>query len=229
MFASMTSLTCQNTIIKRIMELVDKSPNTILSDLSILSRKINSSSRIGAETLRYSSDKDYNCILLSEIFYNELSYCKRAAEFIRFICTRYKEEEDEREGNNDYDYVETLPMTQMDTQSNTLSQQLLIGSRLLNTRLDLFSQIFGPCSESICERFRKSIKTLDTTTPSATHGQMVDDFQELYSIANNAWNIMSLLASFNLFRLARGSIYDWEPIVSNGSIFYKNRRWMEKP
>jgi hypothetical protein len=237
MFSSLTALTYETTAVENISVLVDKSRSrkTILADLATFSRQIHktmgwSNGIVSSEHLKYIPDDNaYNCILLSEIFYRELCYCKRAIEFISFICGRYKEEEDELEGTNDWDYVETLPQTVSDIQPsslNKLSQQLMVGSNLLNTRLNTYLKRFGESELSfnlIRDRFSKSIESLDTTAPSPTHGQLQSDFQELYSISNHAWTIMTLLASFNLFRLSSGSVYEFEPVVPNGSIFYKRK------
>lgn len=233
MFSALTAISYEITEVAHIAALVDKSRKTIVSDLAALSRQIHKAMALSKglatpELLKYTPDDNtYNSILLSEVFYRELCYCKRAIEFIRFICSRYKDEEDQLEGNNDWDYVETtLPHTASDIPSslNKLSQQLMVGSNLLQTRMNTFlNQFIHPniTFNYICKRFSNSIESLDTPTPSPTHGQMQNDFQDLYSISNHAWNMMSLLASFNLFRLSRGSVYDLEPIVPNGSIFYK--------
>jgi hypothetical protein len=235
MFSVLTAISYEISEVVHIAELANKSRKTIVSDLAALSRQIHkamasSKGLATPELLKYTPDDNtYNSILLSEVFYREMCYCKRAIEFIDFICSRYTEEENELEGNNDWDYVETLPHTASDIQSSlnklSLSQQLMVGSNLLHTRMNTFLNRFVKPDISfnlIRERFSNSIESLDTPTPSPTHGQMQTDFQELYSISNHAWNMMSLLASFNLFRLAHGSIYDLEPIVPNGSIFYKN-------
>lgn len=234
MFSALTAISYEITEVVHIAALVDKSHKTIVSDLAALSRQIHkamSSSKgvvASSDVLKYTRDDNtYNSVLLSEIFYRELCYCKRAIEFINFICSRYKEEEDELEGNNNWDYVETLPQTVSDIQSssmNKLSQQLMVGNNLIQMRMNTFLTRFVEPDikfNLIRERFSTSIESLDTITPSPTHGQMQTDFQELYSISNHVWNVMTLLASFNLFRLTRGSIFEMEPIVPNGSIFYK--------
>ena len=202
--------------VEKIHLITGKSKKVILSDLSILSRKINRADRVLSETLLYSSEKVYNYYLLSEIFYTELCYCRRAIDFIQLICQRYAEEENET--THEYDYVETLPLTKKDLNPPSgLSAQLLAGSELLNKRMHQFLQRLGlPIMnwwgwDAIVHRFQKSIESLETTCPSATHGQLRDDFQELSSISSNVWNVMSLLASFNLFRLTAGSIYEMEP------------------
>ncbi len=238
MFSSLTALTYETTAVENISVLVNKSRKTILADLATFSRQIHktmdrSNGIVSSELLKYIPDDNaYNCILLSEIFYREISYCKRAIEFIGFICCRYKDEEDdELEGTNDWDYdVETLPQTVSDIQQssyqNKLSQQLMIGSNLLHTRLHTYLKRFVDSELSfnfIHDRFLKSIESLDTTVPSPTHGQLQSDFQDLYSLSNHAWTIMTLLASFNLFRLSSGSVYEFEPVVPNGSIFYKRK------
>lgn len=230
MFLLLTTIENCNKSVEKIHSITGKSKEVILSDFSILSRKINRNISAGAsnavlsETLQYSSEKIYNCLLLSEIFYTELCYCRRAIDFIQLICHRYAEEEKEADGDNDYDYVETetLPLTKKDLgqyRATKLSEQLLVGSELLNKRVHLFSQRFVDGWSDIVRRFQNSIESLETTSPSATHGQLRDDFQELFLIASDVWNIMSLLASCNLFRLTQGSIYEMEPIFPNGSIF----------
>jgi len=232
MFSALTAISYEITEVAHIAALVDKPHKTIVSDLSAFSRQIHKSmastkGQGSSEILKYTADDNqYNSILLSEIFYRELCYSKRALEFIDFICRRYKEEEDDLEGNNDWDYVETLPQTASDIQCsfNKWSHQLLVGSNLLQTRMTTFLKRFVQPDMSfdiILERFLHSIQSLDTTKPSSTHGQLQTDFQELHSISNHAWNMMALLASFNLFRLSHGSVFELEPVVPNGSIFYK--------
>jgi len=209
----------QNRSVEKIQSITGKSKKVILSDLFILSRKINRAGKV----LLYSSEKVYNYYLLSEIFYTELCYCRRAIDFIQLICQRYAEEENETIHEYDYVEIETLPLTKKDLNPppRGLSEQLLAGSELLNKRMHQFLQRLGlPIVDwrgwdAIVQRFQKSIESLETTCPSATHGQLREDFQELSSISSNVWNVMSLLASLNLFRLTAGSIYELEPIVAN--------------
>jgi hypothetical protein len=114
----------QNRSVEKIQSITGKSKKVILSDLSILSRKINRTGKVLSETLLYSSEKVYNYYLLSEIFYTELCYCRRAIDFIQLICQRYAEEK--YETTHEYDYVETLPLTNKDLNPppRGLSEQL---------------------------------------------------------------------------------------------------------
>ena len=195
-------------------------------------------------------DAKYHAALLSEVFLNELVFCSNTIKCIQLITGRYHEEEvtDKREwedqGDNDYDFVETLPMTKKDIPivSTKLADDLLIGSGLIYKSFNDFLQTLGPCVSilaistsnmrqgcvlSLFERFSISIVSACSDKPSATHGQFIGDFSRLFEISQQSWRMMSMFAFSNLFRFMEGSTFAKNPIFPEDSIFANRGRFFQ--
>lgn len=187
-------------------------------------------------------DTKYHAALFTEIFMEEMKYCHNAIKFIQYIAARYHEEEVldkhslEDNGDDDYDYVETLPMTKQDVPyvSTKLADDLFVGTNLINRTFIEFIGKLGPsftqqnilakhtqqgCKIQLFERFSTSIAFVSSDKPSATHGQFITDFNGLFQITQQTWRMMSVFAFSNLFRFMEGSTYIKNPILADDSIF----------
>lgn len=187
----------------------------------------------------------YYAALYTQIFMEEMMYCRQTIDFIQFISHKYFEEEvlDKREledeiemkGNN------TLPMTKQDIPhvSTKLAEDLFVGANLINRNfLDLLTKLGSPfsnqtitskslaegCKITLYERFTQSIPTAISDKPSSTHGQFIGDFGQLFKIVQNCFRMMSVFAFSNLFRFMEGSIYCNNPILDAHSIFANQGR-----
>jgi hypothetical protein len=190
-------------------------------------------------------DAKYYGALYAEIFMEEMSYCNNTIKFIQFIAARYFEEEvldkrnmeeDGEDGTDGDNIAETLPTTKQDVPyvSTKLADDLFVGSNLINRAFiefigklgSMFSQqtitakLTQPgCKIALFERFSVSIVDACSNKPSATHGQFIGDFTELFKICQQAWRMMSVFAFSNLFRFMEGSSYIQNPISADDSIF----------
>jgi hypothetical protein len=185
-------------------------------------------------------DNDYSAALFTEIFLQELRFCHNTIRLIMLISQRYHEEQiaDQRDadGDNDYDYVETLPMTNNEIRSGSsnAATEFLIGSHKIYTRFQGLITNLGPgfsipfissqhtqdsCWIRLFDRFKISIVTVCSPVPSTTHGQFIGDFNELYEISRYAWNIMAVIAFSNLFRFIEHSWFETNPINPDQAIF----------
>ena len=185
-------------------------------------------------------DNDYSAALFTEIFLHELRFCSNTIRLIMLISQRYHEEQmaekRDADGDNDYDYVETLPMTNREIQStpSNAATEFLIGSGKIYTRLQGLIINFGPGFSipfissqhtqdtrwiGLFERFKISIVSARSPVPSTTHGQFIGDFNELYEISRYAWNMMSVFAFSNLFRFIQHSWFETNPIHPDQAIF----------
>jgi hypothetical protein len=187
-------------------------------------------------------DTKYHAALYAEIFMEEMKYCNNTIKFIQHIAARYHEEEvlDKRymedNGDDDYDYVETLPITKQDVPyvSTKLADDLFVGTNLINRTFIEFIGKLGPsftqqtilakhshqgCKIQLFERFSTSIACVSSDKPSATHGQFIADFNGLFQISQQTWRMMSVFAFSNLFRFMEGSTYIQNPISADDSIF----------
>ena len=203
-------------------------------------------------------DTRYYAALFAEIFTHELVFCLNTIKFITLICQKYHEEQvtdnrdideqlqcddgdDSDDGNNDYDYVDTLPTTKQDIPvvSTKLADDLLIGSGILYRRFITFIENFGEgisipsistnysqygCTICLFERFSISICSASSQEPSATYGQFAGDFRELYEISQNSWRMMSMFAFCDLFRFMEGTSYIQYPIKPDDAIFANGGR-----
>jgi hypothetical protein len=185
------------------------------------------------------------------VFLNELVFCLNTIKCIQLITARYHEEEvtdkrelEEDQGDDDYDFVETLPMTKKDIPvvSTKLADDLLIGSGLIyRSFLDLLQNL-GPCLSilsistnnlrqgsliSLFERFSISIVSASSDKPSATHGQFIGDFTRLFEISQQSWRMMSMFAFSNLFRYIENSTFAINPILPEDSIFANRGRFFQ--
>ena len=220
-----------------------KSTSEIGIDLTNISSQMRKNISRGVPVLnnifeKLSDDNDYNAALFTEIFLQELKFCHNTIRFIILIAQRYHEEQvtDQRDadGENDYDYVETLPMTNREILrgSSNSATEILIGSVKLYNRFQALILNFGPgfsipfissqhtddtCWIGLFDRFKISLVSACSSVPSPTHGQFVGDFYELCEISRYAWNTMALFAFSNLFRLAENS--QDNPINPDQAIF----------
>jgi len=198
-------------------------------------------------------DTQYYAAIFAEIFTHELLFCLHTIKFIHFISQKYHEEQvtDKRhmeeqlcgddDGDNDYDYVDTLPITKQDVHpvSTKLADDLLVGSGLIYKRFLEFTENFGEgvsissistkylqygCTISLFHRFSISIVSASSPDPSPTYGQLATDFSELHDISQHAWRIMSVFAFSNLFRFMEGTSYEKNPINPDDAIFSNGGR-----
>lgn len=185
-------------------------------------------------------DNDYSAALFTEIFLQELRFCHNTIRLIMLISQRYHEEQiahqRDADGDNDYDYVETLPMTNNEIRSGSsnAATEFLIGSRKIYTRFQGLIANLGTgfsipfissehtqnnCWIGLFDRFKISLVSARSPVPSTTHGQFVGDFNELYEISRYTWNIMAVLAFSNLFRFIEHSWFETNPIHPDQAIF----------
>jgi hypothetical protein len=196
-------------------------------------------------------DTRYCAALLAEVYLNELVFCLNTINCIQLITGRYHEEEvtdkrewEEDQGDDDFDFVETLPMTKKDIPavSTKLADDLLIGSGLIYRSFSELLQCLGPCLSilaistsnlrrgcliSLFERFSISIVSASSDKPSVTHGQFIDDLTRLFEISQQSWRMMSMFAFSNLFRYMEGSTFAKNPIVPEDSIFANRGRFFK--
>jgi hypothetical protein len=198
----------------------------------------------------FQDDTRYSAALLAEVFLTELVFCSNTIKCIQLIASRYHEEEvtDKREledqGDDDYDFVETLPMTKKDIPivSTKLADDLLIGSGLIYRSFLELLQNLGPCLSilsistnslrqgsliSLFERFSLSIVSASSDKPSVTHGQFISDFTRLFEISQQSWRMMSMFAFSNLFRYLENSSFAKNPIAPEDSIFANRGRFFQ--
>ena len=248
---------------KKIQDIVgfrcNKTPLEIRADLQTIANQMrdNIANGLAVETGLLKSglsvdDTRYYAAIFAEIFTHELVYSLNTIRFITLICQKYHEEQvtDNRDideqlqcdnGDNDYDYVETLPMTKQDIPvvSTKLADDLLIGSGILHRRFLTFLDNLGAgisiqtistnnlqygCTIGLFDRFFISIGTACSPEPSATYGQFAGDFNELCEISQNAWRMMSMFAFCDLFRFMEGTSYIQHPIKPDDAIFSNGGR-----
>jgi len=176
-------------------------------------------------------DVIYYAAIFAEIFTHELLFCLHTIYFIKFITIKYHEEH-----KNTDDNITTLLMTKQDftAVSTKLSDDLLVESGLLYKRFFEFIQNFGDsisiptistnylqygCTLSLFNRFSSSIVSTYSLTSYPTYGQLAGDFRELNDISQNAWLIIKILSSSNLFRLIKGTSYEKNTINPDDAIF----------
>jgi hypothetical protein len=232
-------------------ETCDRTLPQIQEDLETTAKLIRNNIARGLHwhtTLLYSEydeqDAKYFAALYAEMFWQELIYTRNAIQFIVYIASRYHEEEviDKRDQEDeDYDYIETLPMTKQDIpqKSTKFADDLFIGCNLINRRYIEFLTKFGPSltllsisndalqlsnKKAIFDRFSRSIVSACSDKPSPTHGQFIGDLTELFQICQQTERMMSVFAFSNLFRYIEGSSYIKNPISSDDSIFANQGR-----
>jgi hypothetical protein len=185
-------------------------------------------------------DNNYSAALFTEIFLQEIRFCHNTIRLIMFISQRYNEEQcvdqQDASGDNDYDYVETLPMTNREIRSgpSNAATEFLIGSGKIYTRFQGLITNLGPgfsisfissqhtqdtCWIGLFDRFKISLVSARSPGPSTTHGQFIGDFSELYEISRYAWNMLSVFAFSNLFRFIDQSWFETNPINPDQAIF----------
>jgi hypothetical protein len=187
-------------------------------------------------------DTKYYAAVYASIFMEEMLYCRKTIDFIQFISHKYFEEEvlDKRhledEIETSEDVADTLPMTKHDIphSSTKLAEDLFVGANLMNRSfIEFIGKLGCPfsqqtiiskhlqvgCGIALFERFCISIVDTCSDKPSATHGQFIGDFTELFKINQQAWRMMSIFAFSNLFRFIEGSSYVTNPISADDSIF----------
>jgi hypothetical protein len=242
---------------KKIQDIVgfkcNKTPLEIRADLQTIANQMrdNIANGLAVETGLLKSglsvdDTRYYAAIFAEIFTHELVFSLNTIRFITLICQKYHEEQvtdnrdiDEQQqddGNDDYDYVETLPMTKQDIPvvSTKLADDLLIGSGILYRRFLTFVGNLGEgisiqsistnnlqygCTIGLFDRFFISIGTAYSPEPSATYGQFAGDFNELCEISQITWRMMSMFAFCDLFRFMDGTSYIQHPIKPDDAIF----------
>ena len=239
---SMIGFRCNRTISQITQELVEIS-NSIRNNIArsqIWHTNI-------LKTDLSTEDTTYYAAIYAEIFMEEMKYCNNTITFIKYIAARYHEEEvlDKRfmedNGDDDYDYVETLPMTNQDVPhvSTKLADDLFVGTNLINrTFVEFINKLGTSISQetisekelqegykiALFERFSISIVDAFSDKPCPTHGQFVGDFTGLFQICQQAWRMMSVFAFSNLFRFVEGSTYIKNPISADDSIFANRGR-----
>jgi hypothetical protein len=181
-------------------------------------------------------DSKYSAALFTEIFLQELRFCHNTIRLIMLISQRYHEEQggDQRDANGAH--VDTLPMTNREIQRgpSNAATEFLIGSGKIYTRFQGFVVNFGPgfsipfissqhtpdtCWIGLFDRFKISLVSTSSPSPSTTHGQFIGDFNELCEISRYAWNMMSIFAFSNLFRFIQHSWFETNPINPDQAIF----------
>lgn len=130
-----------------------------------------------------------NFAILAEIFMLELIYCLYTVKNIEII---YQELNNDS-GNNDYDYVETLPITK---------HPVLIEIELLNIMFGNLVQKLGheisfQTISTVYLQYNSTCSLFKRFTSLDNPRQYINDFQELYHISQNLRTIMSTYQKFD--------------------------------
>jgi hypothetical protein len=203
----------------------DKPINHIEDDLKNISKIIQRNIWSGIPILNgliKEDDTKYYSAIFAEIFTNELIFCLHNIQFIKLNIESYckKKYINSVETYN----IQTLPYTNSDipTQSNKLEDEALIGINTLNERFSKFLKKLGDeisfdsisisylqygCTLNLFYRFNVSIVSSISNKPSHKHGQFTRDFEELYTISQNIWSMMSILTYTDIFPFMMESSY----------------------
>ena len=185
-----------------------KNINQIETDFKNISKSIQGMTLL--KGLIKENDNKYYSAIFAEIFVNELIYCLHNIEFIKLNIESYCKKNINELNTNKYD--ETLPLTNKDILliSNNLEHNALIGINILYQRFIHFLKKLGfeisvdtylryDITLHFYNRFIISIVSALSNNPSQTHGQFIGDFEELYNISQNVWNMMSMLIYTDVF------------------------------
>ena len=190
-------------------------------------------------------DTKYYSAIFAEIFVNQLIFCLHNIDFIKINIESYS-----KKNINNFDSIhdnQTLPYTNSDIQtlSNKLEDDALIGINMLNERFSKFLKKLGDeisyntisisylqygCTLNLFYRFMISIVSAISNKPSPTHGQLISDFEELYKISQNIWSMMSMLTYTEVFPFMMESSnikHSYNDILSKKLISFQVR--MGKP
>lgn len=186
-----------------------KKINQIETDLKNICKSIQGMPNLNG--LIKENDNKYYSAIFAEIFINELIFCLHNIEFIKLNIESYCKKNNIHNFNTNK-YEKTLPLTNKDVIliSNNLEHNALIGINILYERFIYFLKKLGfeigvdiylqsDITLHLFNRFGISIESAISNKPSQTHGQLSDDFEELYNISQNVWSMMSMLTYSDVF------------------------------
>jgi hypothetical protein len=193
--------------------LCDKKIHEIEIDIKYIFKSIPINILIGLpiKGLNNEFDNKYYSAILAEIFMNQLIFCLYNIQLIKLNIESYCKKNINNLNKNKY--VETLPITNRDVLliSNYLEDNALIGINILYERfIDFLKKKLGfemsintyiqyDITLHLYNRFIISIESALSNKPSQTHGQLLNDFQELNNFSQNVWNMMSMLTYTEIF------------------------------
>jgi len=190
-----------------------KNINQIQTDLKNICKSIQGTPHL--TRLIKEDDNKYYSAIFAEIFINELIFCLYNIQFIKLNIESYCKKNNIHNFNTSK-HEKTLPLTNKDVLliSNNMEDNALIGINILYERFIYFLKKLGfkiafdtisisylqcDCTLHLFNRFVISIESAISNKPSQTHGQFIGDFEELYNISQNVWNMMSMLIYTDVF------------------------------
>ena len=187
--------------VKNIIE-CHKNTNEIEKDIKYISKKIQCNILKG-DTLFYDNNIKYYAAVFAEIYLHQLILSMHNITFIKLNIESYRAI---RQHDKSYTYDLELPLTNKDLLSKPshIDDDLLIAINIQYNRFIKLNEKLGyllsletntiynseySCSLNLLNRFLNSV--VSSNKPSSTYNNFNSDFDELYQISQNIWNIMT--------------------------------------